>query len=147
MASTELMQVMDGVLQAQTSALQASWTAGSTLRLFTDDRDPTPEDETTDFTEPVHSEYAEVDLTGKWSSPFRDMPGVWNTHTETVSFLAPTSGSAVTVHGYFVVKDGDVLIASRFASPVELTVGGAAFAFSVDFNLFSGVVHGQQVCT
>ena len=147
MPTTELLQVMDRELEVQINAVHTRINAESELILFTNNRQPEPDDVAGDYTQPVYAEYSPVDLTGEWTTPARDEAVVWTTQTEIYSFDPPTSGGDVTIYGFAVFKDDDPIWALLLETPVVLTVGGDPYRLRVYYSQYSGLVHAERVCT
>lgn len=143
----ELLQVMDGELSDQITAVHTRLNADSDLGLFVNDFVPDPESEEADFTEPSFGEYARVALDGDWTTPARDVAGQWTTQTEIYEFQPPTAGDPVTVYGWFVVSGGGVVFAVRLETPVVLSVGGDPYPLRVFYSQYSGVVHCTRACS
>lgn len=144
---SDLLQVMDRELERQIEEVHTRIDSGSTLILFTDDRQPEPDDVLGDYTEPVYAEYSSVDLTGQWTPPARDEAGVWTTQTEIYTFLPPTSGDPVTVYGWCVVYDDEPNWALKLETPVVLSVGGDPYRLRVYYSQYSGLIHAERVCS
>lgn len=142
----ERLQVMDPELEVQITAVHARINAESELILWTNDFTPTPEDSIGDYTQPVHGEYASIDLTGEWTTPARDEAGVWTTQTEIYAFGPPTSGGDITIYGWSVLIDGDPVWSMRLDSPVTLVESGDPFRLRVYYSQYSGAVHAERVC-
>lgn len=143
MPYNDTLQVMDGELSDQIDGVHGRLNGGTTtLKLFTNDRDPDPEDETTDYTEATFDGYAAVDTTGEWSTPARESAGVWYTQTEIYTFEVTDLGGVDTeeIHGVYLVLSGAVVLAGRLPAPVTLSLGGAPLRIRVVYKQYAGLV-------
>lgn len=147
MPTTERLQVSDSFTSDIIDHIASVLNAASELGVYTNDYQPEPEDELADLTEPVHGEYARVDLTGLWQGPFLDEPGVHTVQTQIYEFSPPTSGGDVTIYGWFVAFDDVLAFAFKLETPFVLTVGGDPFRVRAYYSQYSGLIHAERVCT
>lgn len=110
--------LMDGELETQITEIHSRWNSGHYLRLFTDNREPTPEDLYETFTEPTLTGYGFVDTSDEWTTPARDEAGVWSMQTEIYTFTATDElEEAQLVYGGFIEEAGVVKAAGTFETP------------------------------
>jgi len=105
------------------------------VRLFTNDHEPTKDDDATDYTEPDAPWYSPIPLLA-WSSVVLDDQGIPAVYHNPLSFDNPT-GSPVDVYGYFVVdSNGAFCWAERDAAPpVSFDVGTEPYVVSIRYTL------------
>lgn len=91
-----------------------------TLRLFSNDIEPTPATETEDYDELVVDGYAPVAL-DEWGKPYLDDDSVGCVDHPLISFSMGPGAPGDAVYGYFVTDlNGYWLVAQRFRSPLIL---------------------------
>lgn len=142
MAVTDSLMVMDGELSDQIDNVRTRFNAsGVELHLFTDDVDPTPEDVPGDYTSPVFTGYAAIDLEDEWTEPARDLPGVWSMQTPIYTFEITDSGdSPETIQGIRIESGGNLLAAGRLPAEFELSYGGSPLRIRVVYTQYAALV-------
>ena len=105
------------------------------LHLFTNDHQPTANDDGTEYDEPVAPWYAPAALDA-WSSVVLDDDGTPAVYHDPVTFTN-TGGPSETIYGYFVTdSDGSFCWAQREAAPpVYLDVGGTPYSVKLRYTL------------
>ena len=121
-----MMVQTDAAVQQASTDFKAWLDAGPSnwLRLYVNDFTPSPA--STDpvvFIEATYPAYAQLALLGSWSAPLRVTPGVWQISSGPWTFATNGGGVAVTIHGWYLVRDTTVVMAERFPTPMVIQPG------------------------
>lgn len=119
--------VVNAELEAALNQRVTNLNTDSVLRLFKNDIVPDPATVEGDFVEADYDGYAEVDLTGEWSSAVQAQDGEYESETDSYLFNPPTMGSPNTIYGFFIVDSVGLVACERFSTPIIMEVGGLNF--------------------
>lgn len=109
-------------LQARATTLQTLLNSSQTLRLFSNNLNPTPANVLTDFTEATYAGYAGVSLNGQFGAPTKVQDGEYQIASGTYTFNGPATGSQ-TIYGWYISDGTGVNFSGVFPAPITMTSG------------------------
>lgn len=124
-------------LLLEIDAIRARFNALTTLHLYKNNYVPTPASALSDFVECDFSGYAEVDLSGEWSSPVLNLDGEYEMSTDPHSYTQHGGATGNTVYGIFIDDGTEVVICRRFDTPIAANPGSLGFELTVLFTMDS----------
>lgn len=115
--------------------LDLFFTRNPTLRLFTNNFQPTPGTNVAQFSEASFAGYARKNLASVFNAPVKVQDGAYSITSDPFSFL-PAASSPTMVQGWYIQDINNWLFAAQFLTP-EAVIDSVPIAFTIQLIIGS----------